>query len=88
MWQTDIAGLFTALGIGSIVIGLALQNAVGGVVSGLLMLFEQPFQLGDWLVVNGQRARVVEVNWRSVHLKIPIGHPDHAERRARRMLRS
>ncbi|MDQ2699649.1 MAG: mechanosensitive ion channel, partial [Actinomycetota bacterium] len=57
----------------SIVIGLALQNAVGGVVSGLLMLFEQPFQLGDWLVVNGQRARVVEVNWRSVHLKVPTG---------------
>jgi small-conductance mechanosensitive channel len=73
VWQTDIAGLFTALGIGSIVIGLALQNAVGGVVSGLLMLFEQPFQLGDWLVVNGQRARVVEVNWRSVHLKVPTG---------------
>ena len=73
VWKTDIAGLFTALGIGSIVIGLALQNAVGGVVSGLLMLFEQPFQLGDWLSINGQRARVVEVNWRSVHLKVPTG---------------
>jgi small-conductance mechanosensitive channel len=73
VWDADIAGLFTALGIGSIVIGLALQNAVGGVVSGLLMLFEQPFQLGDWLLIDGQRARVVEVNWRSVHLKVPTG---------------
>jgi CRP-like cAMP-binding protein len=37
------------------------------------MLFEQPFQLGDWLVIDGQRARVVEVNWRAVHLKVPTG---------------
>ena len=73
VWGTDVGGLFAALGVGSIVIGLTLQNAVGSVVSGLLMLFEQPFQLGDWLLVDGQRARVVEVNWRAVHLKVPTG---------------
>ena len=39
VWDADVGGLFTALGVGSIVIGLALQNAVGGVISGLLLLF-------------------------------------------------
>jgi small-conductance mechanosensitive channel len=73
VWKADIAGVFTALGVGSIVIGLSLQNAVGSVVSGLLLLFEQPFQLGDWLEVNGTRGRVVEVNWRAVHFKTPTG---------------
>ena len=33
----------------SIVLGFALQNAVGSIISGLLLLFEQPFKLGDWL---------------------------------------
>jgi len=69
VWGADIGGLFTALGIGSIVIGLALQNAVGSVLSGLLLLFEQPFQLGDHLRVGDVRGRVVEVNWRSVHIR-------------------
>jgi small-conductance mechanosensitive channel len=55
------------------VIGLSLQNAVGSVVSGLLMLFEQPFQLGDWLEVDGIRGRIVEVNWRAVHIKTSRG---------------
>lgn len=73
VWGADIGGLFAALGIGSIVIGLALQNAVGGVVSGLLLLFERPFELGDWLVVDGIRGRVVEVNWRAVHIRTPSG---------------
>ena len=73
VWKADVGGLFTALGVGSIVIGLSLQNAVGSVVSGLLLLFEQPFQLGDWLEVNGLRGRIVQVNWRAVHIKNPDG---------------
>jgi small-conductance mechanosensitive channel len=73
VWEADVGGLFAALGVGSIVIGLSLQNAVGSVVSGLLLLFEQPFQLGDWLEVGGARGRIVEVNWRAVHIKTARG---------------
>lgn len=73
VWSADVGGLFAALGVGSIVIGLSLQNAVGSVVSGLLLLFEQPFQLGDWLETDGIRGRVVQVNWRAVHIKTPRG---------------
>ncbi len=68
VWGADVGGLFTALGVTSIVIGLALQNAAGSVVSGLLLLFEQPFRLGDWLDTGSVRGRVVEVNWRAVHI--------------------
>lgn len=68
VWNADVGGLIAALGVGSIVIGLALQNAVGGVISGLLLLFEQPFRIGDWLAVGDVKGRVVEVNWRAVHI--------------------
>ena len=73
VWEADVGGLFTALGVGSIVIGLALQNAVGGVISGLLLLFEQPFKIGDWLDTGGAKGRVVEVNWRAVHIDTGSG---------------
>jgi small-conductance mechanosensitive channel len=73
VWHADVGGLFAALGVGSIVIGLALQNAVGGVVSGLLLLAERPFEIGEWIVIGGQRGQVVEVNWRSVHLDTANG---------------
>jgi small-conductance mechanosensitive channel len=68
VWHADVGGLFAALGVGSIVIGLALQNAVGGVISGLLLLSERPVEIDDWIIVNGERGQVVEVNWRSVHM--------------------
>ena len=73
VWDADVGGLITALGVTSIVIGLALQNAVGGVISGLLLLFEQPFKIGDWLEAAGVRGRVVEVNWRAVHIDTGSG---------------
>ncbi len=68
VWRADVAGVFAALGVTSIVVGLALQNAVGSIVSGLFLIFESPFQLGDWIEVNGERSRIIEVNWRAVHL--------------------
>jgi len=37
-------------------------------VSGLFMLFEQPFRINDWLDTPSGRGRVVEVNWRAVHI--------------------
>lgn len=73
VWGADVGGLFAALGVTSIVVGLALQNAVGGVISGLLLLFEQPFKIGDWLETGGVRGRVVEVNWRAAHIDTGSG---------------
>ncbi|BBZ33512.1 mechanosensitive ion channel domain-containing protein [Mycolicibacterium confluentis] len=73
VWGANVGGLFTALGVTSIVLGLALQNSVGQIVSGLLMLFEQPFQMGDWIDAPAGRGRVVEVNWRAVHIETGDG---------------
>jgi small-conductance mechanosensitive channel len=73
IWGANVRGLFTALGVTSIVIGLTLQHSVGQIITGLLMLFEQPFRLGDWLDTPAARGRVVEVNWRAVHLETGTG---------------
>ncbi len=72
IWGVRIGGLFTALGVTSVVIGLMLQNSVGQIVSGLFMLLEQPFRIGDWLETAAARGRVVEANWRAVHIE--TGH--------------
>ena len=73
IWGVRIGGLFTAFGVTSVVIGLMLQNSVGQVVSGLFMLFEQPFRIGDWLDTPAVRGRIVEVNWRAVHIETDTG---------------
>jgi small-conductance mechanosensitive channel len=73
IWGVRVGGLFTALGVTSVVIGLMLQNSVGQIVSGLFMLFEQPFRIDEWLDTGTVRGRVIEVNWRAVHIDTGSG---------------
>jgi len=69
VWKQEISGAITALGLGSIVIGLALQEPLGNVVSGLMLLLERPLTIGDWLIADGTTGKVIEINWRSVHIE-------------------
>jgi small-conductance mechanosensitive channel len=69
VWKQEISGALTALGLGSIVIGLALQEPLGNIVSGLMLLLERPLTIGDWLIADGTTGKVIEINWRSVHIE-------------------
>jgi small-conductance mechanosensitive channel len=71
VWKINLAGLVAALGLGSLVIGLALQDALKNLFSGIMLLFERPFTLGDWLKVGDRVGRVIQINWRSIHLQTP-----------------
>jgi hypothetical protein len=71
VWGMEIQGALTALGLGSIVIGLALQEPLGNIVSGLMLLLERPLNVGDWVNVDGVTGKVTEINWRSVHIQTP-----------------
>ena len=71
VWGADLGGFLAALGVGSIVLGLALQDTLGNLMSGIAILFERPFSVGSWVRVDGDAAiegRVLEMNWRSVRL--------------------
>ncbi|MFM2431882.1 MAG: hypothetical protein RLZZ511_3095 [Cyanobacteriota bacterium] len=71
VWGADLGGLLTALGVGSLVLGLALQDSMGNLFSGIALLFERPFSVGDWLEIEEKVGRVVSITWRSVHLRTP-----------------
>ncbi len=68
VWGADLGGVIAALGVGSIVIGLALQDTLGNLFSGIALLFERPFEEGDWVEVDDVKGKIIEINWRSVHL--------------------
>lgn len=69
VWNADLAGLITALGVSSIVIALALQDTLGSVMSGIALLFERPFSVGDWLRIGEIVGQVTDINWRAVRLQ-------------------
>ncbi len=69
VWDQDLGGMLTAVGLSSIVLGLALQNTLDNVMAGIAVLFERPFEVGDWVRIGGTTGEVVEMNWRSVRVR-------------------
>ena len=69
VWKADLAGLAAALGVSSIVLGLALQDTLGSIMSGIALLVERPFTVGDWLRIGDLVGQVIDINWRSVRLQ-------------------
>ncbi|MFN7805022.1 MAG: mechanosensitive ion channel domain-containing protein [Planctomycetaceae bacterium] len=71
VWGQSLEGAVAALGVTSIVIGLALQEPLGNIVSGVMLMFERPINLGDWVSADGVTGKVTEINWRSTHIAVP-----------------
>ena len=68
-YQVQVPGLLAGAGIVGIVLGLALQDTLGNIFSGFAIYFGGQFKAGDWLLVDGQHAMIVEINWRSTRLQ-------------------
>jgi small-conductance mechanosensitive channel/CRP-like cAMP-binding protein len=65
-----LQGLLATSGIIAIVLGLALQSTLSDLFSGISLTIEKPYQLGDEILLEGGiEGQVVQVNWRSTHLR-------------------
>ena len=69
VWGREIENALAALGVTSIVVGLALQEPLGNLFSGLMLLMERPFEVGETIEVGSVAGEVKEVNWRSAHIE-------------------
>jgi small-conductance mechanosensitive channel len=71
VFEIDRAGLLAgtaALGVG---IGFAAQGVLKNVFGGLIIIFDQPFQVGDKIRVGGTYGEVVSIGMRATRIVTP-----------------
>jgi small-conductance mechanosensitive channel len=68
--KEPISAVLATSGVLAIVLGLALQNTLSDVFSGLAITMERSFRAGDWITVaNDVVGQVIEINWRATHIR-------------------
>ena len=65
--DVEPGSILTTSALLTAVVGLAMQDTLGNLVSGLALQLQRPFDVGDWVELdNGQQVgRVTEVTWRA-----------------------
>lgn len=65
----DIGALIAALGLTSLAIGLALKDTIENAITGVLLLIQRPFKVGDVIKVSDVTGTVADVAIRTTNIK-------------------
>ena len=66
--------LVRMLGIGSVAIGFAFQNILQNFLAGILLLLQEPFQIGDWITITGLEGQVEDIQTRATVIRTADGN--------------
>jgi small-conductance mechanosensitive channel len=65
----NVAAALTGLGVAGIAMGLAAQDTLANVIAGVVILWDQPFLVGDYVTTGGQYGRVTNITLRTTRIR-------------------
>ncbi|WKB52426.1 mechanosensitive ion channel family protein [Eleftheria terrae] len=69
----NITAFVASLGVGGIAVALAVQNVLGDLFASLSIAVDKPFEVGDFIVVNGTSGTVEHVGVKSTRIRALSG---------------
>ncbi|MGP6462621.1 mechanosensitive ion channel domain-containing protein [Pseudomonas parakoreensis] len=68
-----VKGVLATSGALAIIVGLALQSTLSDVFSGIVLNTTKPYQIDDWISIDGTEGRVIDIDWRATRLQTSQG---------------
>ena len=65
----NVTSIAAGLGIASVILSLALKDVMEDVLSGISIVFEDQFDIGDLVQINGFTGRVIDLGLKSTKIK-------------------
>ena len=69
IFGVDVAGVVAGVGVLTLIIGLGCQSLIQDVISGLFIVFDDYFAVGDIVIVDGFRGTVTEVGLKTTKIQ-------------------
>lgn len=69
IWVRNVSGLIAGLGIGGLAFALAAQDTLSNAIASLMILLDNPFDVGDWIVTPDVEGEVESIGLRSTRLR-------------------
>jgi len=73
VYGIDTSGIIASIGIAGLVIGLALQDIISDFLSGVLILFDNKYSIGDVVEIGGFKGEVINFGLMSTKIKNALG---------------
>lgn len=67
--ELPVRSVIAGLGIGGLAIALAAQDAIKNFFGSLMIIFDRPFSVGDWVVIGDVEGTVIELGFRSTRIR-------------------
>ncbi|CAN5331503.1 hypothetical protein BH24PSE2_BH24PSE2_20740 [soil metagenome] len=67
----NVATALAGVGVAGIAIGFAAQDSVANMISGILIFWDKPFVVGDWIETEDQYGKVTEITLRTTRIRTP-----------------
>ena len=64
----EIAALLTGVSIIGLAIGFAAQETLANFIAGVVIFWDKPFKVGDWIIIDGIFGQVLRVSFRSTRI--------------------
>ena len=64
-----IGSIVAGAGLVGLTISLAAQESAGNLFSGIVILLDKPFSVGDWITVDNVEGEVIDINFRSTRIR-------------------
>jgi small-conductance mechanosensitive channel len=69
--KITITPFLASLGIGGLVVALALQDTLANFFSGIYIFFDKPIRIGDYIKLeSGQEGYVAQIGWRNTRIRM------------------
>ncbi|SDT49765.1 mechanosensitive ion channel family protein [Pseudomonas prosekii] len=68
-----VKGVLATSGAVAIIVGLALQSTLSDVFSGIVLNTTKPYQIDDWISIDGTEGRVTDIDWRATRMQTAQG---------------